>query len=84
MDRSLPTTRAFIDSLFEKLTRIDRALGDDVVVRDDVAGLVDHEARAERALHLGPGHKRVPNQLPRGCSTVEVVVTWTTPGASFL
>jgi hypothetical protein len=28
-------------------------VADDVVVRDDVAGLVDDEARAERALHLG-------------------------------
>ena len=39
---------------------------DDVVVRDDVASLVDHEARPEIALHLRPGHEGVPEPLAPG------------------
>ena len=38
--------------LFENVTLIDSGALDHVVVRDDVAGLVEDEARAERALRL--------------------------------
>jgi hypothetical protein len=47
VDGSAWATFAFLLSLFEKLD-VDRLRAlDDVVVRDDVAGLVDHEARPE-------------------------------------
>ena len=48
MDGSVPTTSALTVSRFEKLTRDLTGVADDVVVRDDVAGLVDDEAGAER------------------------------------
>ena len=56
-----------------------RAL-DDVVVRDDVAGLVDHEAGAERLLGLRRG-RRTPNGIGWPGVTL-VAVICTTPGAS--
>ena len=47
-------------SWFEKLTSICGGALDDVVVRDDVALLVDHEARAERAAATAP------DEVPEG------------------
>ena len=61
--------------LFENVTWIDCSL-DHVVVRDDVAGLVDHEARAERALRLRAAERIVL------CAAVAVIRT--TPGAERL
>ena len=52
LDGSEPTTVAFMLAPFEKLTLIFLRALDDVVVRDDVARLVDHEAGAERLLLL--------------------------------
>ena len=59
-----------------------RAL-DDVVVRDDVAGLVDDEAGAERLLRLRSAVKPNGSRNGFGCVvTLLVAVTWTTPGAA--
>ena len=49
---SLPTSVAFSVSSFEKRTSIEVAPSIDVVVRDDVPLLVEHEAGAERLRRL--------------------------------
>ena len=80
VDGSLPTTVALIWSLPENETCTFCAPCDHVVVRDDVARLVDDEARAERLLGLlSPGGSRTGR--PASCVTV-VAVICTTPGAS--
>ena len=76
VEGSLPTSVALSVSWFEKL--IVGAL-DHVVVRDDVAGLVDHEAGAERL----PGHGLRSGGASDGLSDAVVVdVICTTPGAA--
>ena len=77
----MPTISAFTVSRLEKLTvTIVRAL-DDVVVRDDVAGLVGIDEKPEPIAELLRG---VPQGLPEPGVAVELIVALmrTTPDAA--
>ena len=79
MDGSLPTIFARYEALFEKPTSIFVRTLDDVVVRDDVPRLVEHEARPERL--LAGLENGVPKNGSGCCVDFPVETIWTTPGA---
>ena len=83
VEGSVPTTSAFTVSRFEKLTVTSCGVADDVVVRDDVAALVDDEAGAERRL-LRDARKLPPPGTRLGVADVELSVALmrTTPDAA--
>ena len=81
VEGSEPTTSRLMLVVVRELTLIGLRALDDVVVRDDVAGLVDDEARAERLLGLRRRAEGVANGSA-GVTTALVAVICTTPGAT--
>src|SRR5207247_556229 len=64
--RRIDSDHLRLEALVVREADLDNARSlDDVVVRDDVAGLVDDEARAERALRLGRA-ERIAEERIRG------------------